>query len=146
MLSSSRLEPPGWMMQVTPCSASTSTLSRNGKNASLAPGKAALLHALALAEVLGALAGKQRRVNAVRLTRAHANAGLALGDQDGVGLDALADLPGKLELGHLGVSGLAVGGKREGRGILGHVVDFLHQHAAVDGAQLHLGAVVHAAR
>ncbi len=73
-------------------------------------GKAALLHALALAEVLGALAGKQRRVNAVRLTRAHANAGLALGDQDGVGLDALADLPGKLELGHLGVGGLAVGG------------------------------------
>ena len=108
-------------------------------------GKAALLHALALAEVLGALAGKQRRVNAVGLTGAHANAGLALGDQDGVGLDALADLPGKLELGHLSVGGLAIGGERKGRGILGHVVNFLHQHAAVDGAQLHLGAVVHAA-
>ena len=108
-------------------------------------GKAALLHALALAEVLGALAGKQCRVNAVGLTRAHANAGLTLGDQDGVGLDALADLPGKLELGHLGVGGLAVGGERKGRRILGHVVDLLHQHAAVDGAQLHLGAVVHAA-
>ena len=69
---------------------------------------------------------------------AHANAGLTLGDQDGVGLDALADLPGKLELGHLGVGGLAVGGERKGRRILGHVVDLLHQHAAVDGAQLHL--------
>ena len=108
-------------------------------------GKAALLHALALAEVLGALAGQQCGVNAVGLTRTHANAGLALGDQDGVGLDALADLPGKLKLGHLGVGGLAVGGERKGRGILGHVVDFLHQHAAVAGAQLHLGAVVHAA-
>ena len=107
-------------------------------------GKAALLHALTLAEVLGALAGKQRGVNAVGLTRAHANAGLALGDQDGVGLDTLADLPGKLELGHLGIGGLAVGGEREGRGVLGHVVDLLHQHAAIDGAQLHLGAVVHA--
>ena len=108
-------------------------------------GKAALLHALAFAEVLGALTGKQCRVNAVGLTRAHANAGLTLGDQDGVGLDALTDLPGKLELGHLGVGGLAVGGERKGRGILGHVVDLLHQHAAVDGAQLHLGTVVHAA-
>ena len=47
-------------------------------------GKAALLHALALAEVLGTLAGKQCGVNAVRLTRAHANAGLILGDQDSV--------------------------------------------------------------
>ena len=108
-------------------------------------GKAALLHALAFAEVLGALAGKQCRVNAVGLTRAHANAGLTPGDQDGVGLDALADLPGKLKLSHLGVGGLAVGGERKGRGILGYVVDFLHQHAAVDGAQLHLSAVVHAA-
>ena len=108
-------------------------------------GKAALLHAFALAEVLGTLAGQQRRINAVGLTRAHANAGLALGDQDGVGLNALADLPGKLELGHLSVGGLAVGGERKGRGILGHVVDLLHQHAAVDGAQLHLGTVVHAA-
>ena len=108
-------------------------------------GKAALLHALALAEVLGALAGQQRGIHAVGLTRAHANAGLALGDQDGVGLNALADLPGKLELGHLGVGGLAVGGERKGRGVLGHVVDLLDQHAAVDGAQLHLGAVVHAA-
>ena len=35
-------------------------------------GKAALLHALALAEVLGALAGKQCGVNAVALTRAQA--------------------------------------------------------------------------
>ena len=108
-------------------------------------GKAALLHALALAEVLGALAGQQRGIHAVGLTRTHANAGLALGDQDGVGLNALADLPGKLELGHLGVGGLAVGGERKGRGVLGHVVDLLDQHAAVDGAQLHLGAVIHAA-
>ena len=108
-------------------------------------GKAALLHAFALAKVLGAFAGEQCGVNAVGLTRAHANAGLALGDQDGVGLNALADLPGKLELGHLSVGGLAVGGERKGRGILGHVVDLLHQHAAVDGAQLHLGTVVHAA-
>ena len=108
-------------------------------------GKAALLHALTLTEVLGTLAGQQCGVNAVGLTGAHANAGLALGDQDGVRLDALADLPGKLELGHLGVGGLAVGGERKGRGVLGHVVDLLYQHAAVDGAQLHLGAVVHAA-
>ena len=34
MLSSSRMEPPGWMMAVTPKLASASTLSRNGKNAS----------------------------------------------------------------------------------------------------------------
>ena len=108
-------------------------------------GKAALLHAFALAEVLGALTGQQRGVNAIGLTRSHANAGLALGDQDGIGLDALADLPSKLKLGHLSVGGLAVGGERKGRGVLGHVVDLLHQHAAVDGAQLHLGAVVHAA-
>ena len=108
-------------------------------------GKAALLHALALAEVLSTLAGQQRGIHAVGLAGTHANAGLALGDQDGIGLNALADLPGKLELGHLGVGGLAVGGERKGRGVLGHVVDFLHQHAAVDGAQLHLGTVVHAA-
>ena len=95
--------------------------------------------------ILGALTGKQRGIHAVGLAGAHANAGLALGDQNSVGLDALADLPGKLELGHLGVGGLAVGGERKGRWILGHVVDLLHQHAAVDGAQLHLGAVVHAA-
>ena len=34
MDSSSRTEPPGWMMAVMPHSASVSTLSRNGKNAS----------------------------------------------------------------------------------------------------------------
>ena len=98
------------MMQVTPCAASTSTLSRNGKNASLAQAKPPFSTPSRSQKVLGVLAGQQCGVNAVGLTRTHANAGLALGDQDGVGLDALADLPGKLELGHLGVGGLAVGG------------------------------------
>ena len=36
MTSSSRTLPPGWMMALMPMSAARSTLSRNGKNASLA--------------------------------------------------------------------------------------------------------------
>ena len=35
-ISSSRIEPPGWITAVTPPTAATSTPSRNGKNASLA--------------------------------------------------------------------------------------------------------------
>ena len=94
------------------------------------------LHAHALARLMGALARQQRAVHAVGLARAHADAGVVARHQDGVGLHALAHAPCEHELVHLGVRGLAIGGNGETCRILGHVVDVLHQHAAVDGTDL----------
>ena len=46
MTSASRIEPPGWITAVMPCSAATSTPSRNGKNASDATTEPRVLEAL----------------------------------------------------------------------------------------------------
>ena len=71
-----------------------------------------------------------RGVEPAHLARADTDGGAVLHIDDGVGLDVLGDLPGELEVGHLGV----------GRRLLGHhleldivepaIVAALHQHAA----------------
>ena len=63
---------------------------------------------------------------------------MVLGDDDGVGLDGLDDFPSEQQVVHLGVGRLALRGERERGRILVNGIDALHEHAAVDGAQLDL--------
>ena len=103
------------------------------------------LKAHALARLKRALAGQATRVDAVRLARAHANARMVLGDEDGVGLHALAHLPREQQLVHFLVGGLALGRNGEFIRRFGHSVSSLSQNAAVDRAVLNANWCVHAA-
>ena len=67
----------------------------------------------ALARLKRALAGQATRVNAIWLTGAHANARMVLGNEDGIGLHALAHLPREQQLVHFLVGGLTLGGNSE---------------------------------
>ena len=102
-------------------------------------------NAHALTCLVGALAGKLGGIDAVRLARAHADARVVLGNQDGVGLNALAHLPGKQHLVQLVFGGLGLGGNGELVLRFGNAVYLLGKHAAVHGAELHSRRGIHAA-
>ena len=102
-------------------------------------------HTHALARLMRTFAGKLGGVDTVGLTRTHADARMVFGNQDGVGLDTLADLPREHELVELFRRGLALGGNGELGGKLAHAVKLLNQQAAVDGAVFQLAGAIDAA-
>ena len=70
---------------------------------------------------------------------------MVLGNEDGVGLHALAHLPREQQLVHFLVGGLALGRNGEFIRRFGHSVSSLGQNAAVDRAVLNANRCVHAA-
>ena len=77
MVSSSRFEPPGWMIAVMPAAAATSGPSRKGKKASEAS-------TAPRASLAGLVDGDPHRVQPAHLAGAHAQQLTAAGDDDGV--------------------------------------------------------------
>ncbi len=105
MVSSSRTEPPGCTIAVTPASIRICGPSSNGKNASEAATRP-------LRPLPGPLDGEPAGVDAVDLAHADADGGAVGGEQDRVGLHRPAGLPGEREVGeHVGRGRLA-GGQR----------------------------------
>ena len=97
--SASRMLPPGWMIAVAPAAATTSTPSRNGKNASEATTEPAS-ESPALAALMD---GDARRVDAAHLARAHAERPAVAAEYDGVRLDEFGHAPREHEIGDLGL-------------------------------------------
>ena len=92
--SSSRTLPPGWITATAPLSATTSSPSRNGKNASDADDRAGERQA----RVLRLHRRDPRRVDAAHLAGADAERAPARAVDDGVGLDELGDAPGEQQV------------------------------------------------
>ena len=98
--SSSRTLPPGWMIACAPAAATTSTPSRNGKNASEATTEPSS-ESPALAALMD---GDARRVDAAHLARAHAQRPAAAAEYDRVRLDEFRHAPCEQEIGDLGLA------------------------------------------
>ena len=133
----SRIEPPGWMIAVTP--ASTRELRAVGEREERVGGQRG-------AEQRGAgLAGLLDReadgVHAAHLAGADADRGEVVGQHDRVGADVLADLPGEEHLAPLGLGGLALGDDLHLRAVLEAHVAVLDEQAAHDALDVALGDV-----
>ena len=76
--------------------------------------------------------GLLRRVNTVGLTRAHANPSMILRNQNRIGLNALANLPGKEHFMQFVFSGLLLSRHRKLCRILIHTVYLLSKHTAIN--------------
>ena len=101
MTSSSRIEPPGWMIAVAPASAAARSPSAKGKNASDATTEPiAGLCAAPMSPPMrpGFQGGDGRAVDAAHLPGADANGRTVLGVNDRIGFDVLRDGPSKLQI------------------------------------------------
>ena len=100
--SSSRIEPPGWMTDVAPASAIVCKPSAKGKKASDAAAEP-MVGGFLLARGEGRIArfdrGDARGIHAAHLTRADAGGRKALGINNGVRFDMLADGEGEQHVG-----------------------------------------------
>ena len=92
--SSSRFEPPGWMIARTPASSASCGPSANGKNAS----DASTAPSQRVAELARFLDGEAHSVDAAHLSGADADRLQLAREDDGVRRDVLADAPGEEQL------------------------------------------------
>ena len=139
MTSSSRIEPPGWMIAVTPASSASLGPSANGKNASEASDEAvAALDPVAAHRDL-------HGVHAAHLAGADPERRLAVGEDDRVGLHVPADAPGEEQVAPLGLGRLPLGDDLQLGAVGDDDVAVLHEQAAVDLADVEVGVALAAA-
>ena len=133
----SRLEPPGWMIAVTPASTASCGPSENGKNASEAsapPVEVGLRRA-------GLVDREPDGVDAAHLAGADADRREVLREHDRVRAHVLADLPGEQHLAPLALGRLALGDDLHLRAVLEVHVAVLDEHAAEHALDVALGDV-----